>query len=39
MATIKHEVELMKLNYNEVIGILSGEEILKLDWMLEDEEG
>ena len=29
----------MKLNYNEVIGILSGEEILKLDWMLEDEEG
>ena len=39
IATIKHEVELMKLNYNEVIGILSGEEILKLDWMLEDEEG
>ena len=39
IATIKHEVELMKLNYNEVIGILSGEEILKLEWMLEDEEG
>ena len=39
IATIKHEVEFMKLNYNEVIGILSGEEILKLDWMLEDEEG
>lgn len=39
IATIKHEVELMKLNYNEVVGILSGEEILKLDWMLEDEEG
>lgn len=39
IATIEHEVELMKLNYNEVIGILSGEEILKLDWMLEDEEG
>jgi hypothetical protein len=39
IATIEHEVELMKLNYNEVIGILSGEEILKLEWMLEDEEG
>lgn len=37
IATIKHEVELMKLNYNEVIGILSGEEILKLEWMLEEE--
>ena len=33
------EIALMKLNYNEVIGILSGEEILKLEWMLEDEEG
>lgn len=39
IATIEHDVELMTLKYNEVIGILSGQEILELDWMLEDEEG
>lgn len=36
IADIEHEVELMTLTYDDVIGILSGEEILALDWMLED---
>lgn len=31
---IEHEVELMKIPYEEIIGLLNGEEILKLDWML-----
>lgn len=33
---IEHEISLMTLKYDEVIGVLSGEEILKLDWMLEE---
>lgn len=33
---IEHEVQIMTLKYDEVIGILSGEEILELSWMLED---
>lgn len=33
---MSHEVELMTLKYEEVIGILSGEEILSIDWMLSD---
>lgn len=33
---IEHEVELMTLPYEEVIGLLNGEEILILDWMFED---
>lgn len=33
---IEHEVELMKLPYEEVIGLLNGEEILRLDFMLEE---
>ncbi len=33
---ISHEVELMKVKYGEVIGLISGEEILAIDWMLED---
>lgn len=32
---IEHEVELMTLSYEDVIGILTGEEILEFDWMLE----
>lgn len=36
-ASIEHEVSIMKLKYSEVIGILSGEEILSIDWMLEDD--
>ncbi len=30
---IEHGVELMTLPYEEVIGLLNGEEILALDWM------
>ena len=33
---IEHTVTLMKLKYDEVIGLLSGEEILSIDWMLEN---
>lgn len=33
---IEHEVDLMTIPYEEVIGILNGEEILELDWMLSD---
>ena len=33
---MEHEVELMTAKYDEVAGNLSGEEILAIDWMLED---
>lgn len=33
---IEHEVELMTCKYEEAIGLLTGEEILAVDWMLED---
>lgn len=33
---VEHEVEIMKLKYDEVIGVLSGREILDLEFMLED---
>lgn len=33
---IEHDVELMTMSYDEVIGVLTGEEILNLDWMLTD---
>lgn len=33
---MEHEVELMTLKYEDTIGLLSGEEILAIDWMLED---
>ncbi|MCC8160270.1 MAG: hypothetical protein LIO53_02965 [Oscillospiraceae bacterium] len=36
IAEIEHEVKLMTLTYDEVVGCLSGEEILDLDWMLEE---
>lgn len=32
----EHEVDLMTAKYEETIGCFSGEEILMLDWMLED---
>lgn len=35
---MEHKVELMALPYSDAIGILSGEEILSIDWMLVDEE-
>ena len=31
-----HEVELMTAKYSEAEGNLTGEEILAIDWMLED---
>lgn len=34
--TLEHEVELMMAKYDEAINCLSGEEILSIDWMLED---
>lgn len=36
IAAIEHNVELMKLKYEEVIDILSGEEILELTWLFEE---
>lgn len=33
---MEHEVELMTMKYEETIGCLTGEEILDIDWMLED---
>ena len=33
---IEHDVNLMTIPYEEVIGLLNGEEILELDWMLTD---
>lgn len=33
---IEHEVNLMKLKYDEVIGLLTGEEILQLEFILEE---
>lgn len=33
---MEHEVELMLAKYSDAIGCLSGEEILGIDWMLED---
>lgn len=33
---MEHEVDLMTANFKDVIGCLSGEEILAVDWMLED---
>ena len=33
---IEHNVELMTIPYEEIIGLLNGEEILELDWMLTD---
>lgn len=33
---IEQEVELMTAKYEDVIGVLSGEEIVGIDWMLED---
>ena len=33
---IQHEVPIMVVKFDDVIGHLSGEEILRIDWMLED---
>ena len=33
---MEHAVEIMTAKYDDVIGCLSGEEVLSIDWMLED---
>lgn len=33
---IEHEVDLMMMKYEDTIGVLTGEEILAVDWMLEE---
>lgn len=33
---MEHEVDLMTAKYKDAIGCLTGEEILNVDWMLED---
>lgn len=37
-AAIEHEPNFMKIDAKEVIGVLSGSEILAIDWMLKDED-
>lgn len=37
-AAIEHEPVFMKIDPKEVIGVLSGSEILAIDWMLKDED-
>lgn len=34
--SLEHEVELMSASYEDAVGVLTGEEILGVDWMLED---
>ena len=36
IGTIEHEVSIMTLKYDEVIDTMSGQEMLNLEWMLED---
>ena len=36
-ATIEHSPNLMLIDYEKAIGILSGAEILELDWMFKEE--
>lgn len=35
---LKHEITIFKIPYSEVIGKLTGSEILEIDWMLEDSD-
>lgn len=37
-ANIEHKVKVFKIPYSEVIGKLTGSEILDIDWMLEDSD-
>ena len=36
IANVEHDVPIMPLKYTDVVGELTGEEILDIDWMLED---
>lgn len=33
---IEHEIDIMVARYDDIVGKLTGEEILAIDWMLED---
>lgn len=37
-SNIEHEVTIFKIPYSEVIGKLTGSEILEIDWMFEDSD-
>lgn len=37
-ANIEHDVKIFKIPYSSVIGELTGQEILDIDWMLDDIE-
>lgn len=39
IGNIKHNAFIMVLDYKDVIGLLNGEEILAIDWMLKDNVG
>lgn len=36
IALARHDLAIMPLRYTDVVGELTGEEILQIDWMLED---
>lgn len=36
-AMLEHEVDLFTIDYSEAIGILTGSELLELDWMFEEK--
>lgn len=35
-AIIEHEVDIMKIKYDEAMDVLTGEEMLNVEWMLEE---
>lgn len=39
VSDVEHDVQIMTATPDEVIGVLSGEEIIAIDWMMEHEEG
>lgn len=38
LATIEHDIDLFKVPYEKTIGLLSGSDILNLDFMLEEDD-
>lgn len=39
VSDVEHDVQIMAATPDDVIGVLSGEEIIAIDWMMEHEEG
>lgn len=39
VSDVEHDVQIMAAAPDDVIGVLSGEEIIAIDWMMEHEEG